>query len=166
MASRVPLSLKLNSAPSVIVAWDEEEFIPVDVPGGQLYKKINIPKSIMDADAFISVPKLKNHCQTVITVAMKSMQGVFSTDDKVNFHNEAFPWKMLDILRVAKPDLTIVDGLIGGQGYGPIYTEPVEMNLIVSSQDVVALDAVCSAVMGIDPFEVPIKHNVYSIKKS
>ena len=87
---------------------------------------------------------------------MKSMQGVFSTEDKVSFHNEAFPWKMVDILRVAKPHLTIVDGIICGEGYGPIYTEPVEMNLIVSSKDVVAIDAVCSAIMGIDPFEVPI----------
>lgn len=139
-----------------ILAWDEEKFVPVEVPGGQLYEKIHIPESILNADAFISVPKLKTHCQTEITVGMKSMQGVFSTDDKVNFHNEAFPWKMVDILRVAKPTLTIVDGLICGENYGPIYTEPVEMNLIVSSEDVVAVDAVCSAIMGIDPFEVPI----------
>jgi len=139
-----------------ILGWDEEAFVPVDVPGGELYKEIKIPKSILEADAFISVPKLKTHCQTEITVGMKSMQGVFSVDDKVNFHNEAFPWKMVDILRVVKPHLTIVDGLICGEDYGPIYTEPVEMNLIVSSQDVVAIDAVCSAIMGIDPFEVPI----------
>jgi len=139
-----------------ILGWDEEDFIPVDVPGGELYDTINIPKSIVEADAFISVPKLKTHCQTEITVGMKSMQGVFSVEDKVNYHNEAFPWKMVDILRVAKPHLTIVDGLICGEGYGPIYTEPVEMNLIVSSEDVVAIDAVCAAVMGIEPFEVPI----------
>jgi len=139
-----------------ILGWDEEDFIPVDVPGGELYDTINIPKSILEADAFISVPKLKTHCQTEVTVGMKSMQGVFSVEDKVNHHNEAFPWKMVDILRVAKPHLTIVDGLICGEGYGPIYTEPVEMNLIVTSEDVVAIDAVCSAIMGIEPFEVPI----------
>lgn len=139
-----------------ILGWDEEDFVPVPVPGGELFKEINIPKSILDADAFISVPKLKTHCQTEITIGMKSMQGVFSVDEKVNFHNEAFPWKMVDILRVAKPHLTVVDGLICGEDYGPIYTDPVEMNLIVASEDVVATDAVCSAVMGIDPFEVPI----------
>lgn len=139
-----------------ILGWDEEDFISVEVPGGQLYETIDVPESILKADAFISVPKLKTHCQTEITVGMKSMQGVFSILDKVNYHNEAFPWKMVDILRVAKPHLTIVDGLICGEGYGPIYTEPVEMNLIVSSEDVVAIDAVCSAIMGIDPLEVPI----------
>jgi uncharacterized protein (DUF362 family) len=146
----------VHRAGGEILGWDEEDFVQVAVPGGQLYETIGIPESILDADAFISVPKLKTHCQTEITVGMKSMQGVFSVDDKVNFHNEAFPWKMVDILRVAKPHLTIVDGLICGEGYGPIYTDPVEMNLIVTSEDVVAIDAVCSALMGIDPMEVPI----------
>lgn len=139
-----------------ILGWDEEEFVSVDVPGGELYERINVPRSILEADAFLSVPKLKTHCQTEVTAGMKSMQGVFSVDDKVNFHNEAFPWKMVDMLRVARPHLTVVDGLICGEGYGPIYTEPVDMGLIVSSEDVVAIDAVCSAIMGIEPFDVPI----------
>jgi len=139
-----------------ILGWDEEDFIPVEVDGGELYKTINIPKSILEADAFISLPKLKTHCQTGITIGMKGMQGVFSVEEKVNFHNEAFPWKIVDILRIVKPHLTIVDGLICGEGYGPIYNEPVDMNLIVSSEDVVAIDAVCSAIMGIDPYEVPL----------
>ena len=139
-----------------ILGWDEEDFIQVEVPGGELYDTIGIPKSIVEADAFISVPKMKTHCQTEITVGMKSMQGVFSVEEKQNYHNEAFPWKMVDILRVAKPTLTIVDALISGEGYGPIYTDPVEMNLVVSSTDVVAIDAVCSKIMGVEPFEVPI----------
>ncbi|KAA3656637.1 MAG: DUF362 domain-containing protein [Calditrichaeota bacterium] len=146
----------VNRAGGEILGWDEEDFVAVDVPGGELFESINIPKSILEADAFISVPKLKTHCQTEVTVGMKAMQGVFHVDDKVNYHNETFPWKMVDILRVAKPTLNIVDGLIAGEGYGPIYTDPVEMNLVVSSTDVVAIDAVCSKLMGIEPFEVPI----------
>lgn len=150
------LAKVVERAGGEILGWDEEDFIPLDVPNGGIYDKIGIPKSIVEADAFISIPKLKTHCQTEITVGMKSMQGVFSVEDKQNYHNEAFPWKMVDILRVAKPTLTIVDGLIAGEGYGPIYTEPVIMNLVVSSTDVVALDAVCSKLMGFDPWEVPI----------
>lgn len=146
----------IRRAGGEIVGWDEEEFIQVEVPNGAVFETIGIPKTIVEADAFIAIPKLKTHCQTEITVGMKSMQGVFSVEDKQNFHNEAFPWKMVDILRVAKPTLNIVDGLIAGEGYGPIYTDPVIMNLIVSSTDVVALDAVCGKIMGFEPDEVPI----------
>lgn len=150
------LAKVVRRAGGEIIAWDEEPFVSVDVPGGELLSKINIPKSILEADVFINVPKLKTHCQTEVTLGIKSMQGVYSVDDKVKFHNECFPWKMIDILRVVKPHLTIVDGLICGEGYGPIYTSPVDMKLIVSSEDVVSVDAVCSAIMGIDPIEVPI----------
>ena len=152
------LAKVVRCAGGEIIAWDEEPFVSVDVPGGELLSKINIPKSILEADIFINLPKLKTHCQTEISIGIKSMQGVYSVDDKVRYHNESFPWKMVDILRVVKPHLTIVDGLICGEGYGPIYTSPVNMNLIVSSEDVVSVDAVCTAIIDIEPFEVPITH--------
>ncbi len=150
------LDTVVQRAGGEILGWDEEDFVDVPVPDGELYDKIRLPRSLVECDAFISVPKLKTHCQTEITVGMKAMQGVFHVDDKVNYHNEAFPWKMVDILRACPPKLTLVDGLICGENYGPIYTDPVEMGLIVASADVVAVDAVCSAIMGIEPFEVPI----------
>ena len=140
-----------------IVCWgDDDPYIDVKVPEGDVFEKIGIPKSILDADLFLNLPKLKTHCQTVVTFGIKNMQGVFTVEEKIMFHDESFPWKMVDILRVAKPHVTIIDGLICGEGYGPIYSTPVEMNLIVASQDIVAIDAVCTAIMGIEPFEVPI----------
>ena len=150
------LGQAVERAGGIIVGWDEEPFVPVEIPDGQLFKSVNVPKSILDADYFINVPKLKMHCQTEITVAIKSMQGVYSTEDKVKFHNEAFPWKMVDMLRAVKPDLNIVDGIICGEGYGPIYTSPVDMGCIVASTDPVATDAVCSKMMDVEPVEVPI----------
>ncbi|MCG8376020.1 MAG: DUF362 domain-containing protein, partial [Chlorobiales bacterium] len=36
-----------------ILGWDEEDFVSVPVPGGELYQEIGIPKSILEADAFI-----------------------------------------------------------------------------------------------------------------
>ena len=139
-----------------IIAWDEEPFVPVKHPDLMLWDEVNVPKSILEADCFINVPKLKTHGQTGITCGIKSMQGVYCTDDKIKFHDESFPWKMVDMLRVAMPDINIVDGLICGEGFGPIYTEAVPMGLIVSSTDVVATDAVCGKIIGIDPIEIPI----------
>ncbi|RMF55937.1 MAG: DUF362 domain-containing protein [Calditrichaeota bacterium] len=139
-----------------IIGWDEPDYVEIDNPGAELLPRINVPKSILDSDMFVSIPKMKTHCQTEITVGIKAMQGVYSVTDKIRFHNEAFPWKMIDILRVIPPHLTIADALIAGEGYGPIYSQPVRMDMIVVSEDVVALDAVCSYLMGIDPDEVPM----------
>lgn len=153
---KLGLDKVLERAGGEVLGWDEEPFVPVDVPDGELYDKVNVPGSLVEADAFISVPKLKTHCQTGITVGMKAMQGVFSVEEKVDYHNEAFPWKIVDMLRAVRPTLTLVDGLIAGQGYGPIYTEPIQMNVVLASTDVVAIDAVAAAIMGFDPFEIPL----------
>jgi len=136
------------------VYWDEESYVEVEIPNGEIMSKASVPKSILESDVFISVPKMKTHCQTTVTLGIKAMQGIFKVEDKKRHHREDFYWKMIDILRVIKPDLTIVDGIIAGEGYGPIFPDPVEMNLIIASTDVVAVDAVCSAIMGIEPFEV------------
>ncbi|MDC7227748.1 MAG: DUF362 domain-containing protein [Spirochaetales bacterium] len=138
------------------LGWDEEPFVSVPNPNGEVLAEVNVPKSILDADLFINLPKLKTHGQTEVTCGIKALQGVYSVEDKVQFHTEAFPWKMVEMLRVAKPHLTIVDGLICGEHFGPIYTEPVKMDLVVSSEDVVSIDAVISEIMGIKAYEVPI----------
>lgn len=139
-----------------LIGWDVEPFVTTEVPNGEVFSEVRVPKSILESDYFINVPKLKTHCQTEITVAIKSMQGVFDVADKILFHNEAFPWKMVDMIKAVKPNLNIVDGIIAGEGYGPIYTTPVEMNVVIASEDLVATDVVSGLVMGIDPIEVPI----------
>lgn len=139
-----------------IMGWHEESYVEIENPQGEILSRVRVPRSVLEAEMFISVPKLKTHCQTEITVGIKSMQGVYNVSDKVMLHNESFPWKMIDMLRVLRPNLSIVDGLIAGEGYGPIYSEPVKMDLIISSEDVVAVDAVSSYIMGIDPMEVPM----------
>ena len=139
-----------------IIGWDEHEFVPVKHEKLMLWDEVRVPKSILESDYFINLPKLKTHGQSEITCGIKSMQGVYHTDDKIQFHTESFPWKMCDMLRVAMPDLNIVDGLICGEGFGPIYTEPVNLGIILASTDVVATDAVVSSIMDIEPWEVPI----------
>ena len=54
------LAAVVRRAGGEILGWDEDDFVEVDVPGGQLYKTVNIPGYIVEADAFISVPKLKS----------------------------------------------------------------------------------------------------------
>jgi len=150
------LGVIVRRAGGETLGWDEEPFDIVPNPDGDVLRTVNVPKSINEADLFINLPKLKTHGQTEITCGIKALQGVYSVEDKIQFHTEAFPWKMIDMLRVAKPHLTIVDGLICGEHFGPIYTEPVKMDLIVTSEDVVSIDAVIAEIMGIKAYEVPI----------
>ena len=60
--------------------------------------------------------------------------------------------KLVDLLKVVKPSLNIVDGVVGMEGYGPTRGGiPKEIGLIAAGKDPVAVDAVCSKIMGYDP---------------
>lgn len=148
------LDKAIKHAGGEVVYLDEEPYTEVDIPGGRTFKKLSLPKVILDSDVYVSVPKMKTHLMTLVTLGIKNSQGILSLRDKKRFHREDFHLKMVDVIKAAKPNLVVIDGIIAGEGLGPIYPNPVEMNLIIASTDVVAADAVASAVMGIDPFEV------------
>lgn len=58
-----------------------------------------------------------------------------------------------------KAYLAIVDGIIGGEGNGPLCPDPVESNVIVTGTNPAEVDAVVARLMGFDPNKIPlIKH--------
>jgi uncharacterized protein (DUF362 family) len=63
--------------------------------------------------------------------------------------------KIVDLASIFKDKvkLNIVDGLVGAET-DEVHGTPVEMNLLIAGSDMVAVDAVSSAIMGIDPKKV------------
>jgi hypothetical protein len=51
--------------------------------------------------------------------------------------------------------LTIIDGIIGGEGEGPLMPEPVRSGLLIAGNDPVAADVVSSRLMGLDWEKIP-----------
>ena len=55
---------------------DEKYFKEVDIPDGVTLKKAKIHESLIEADAWINVPILKNHGGAKLSCAMKNMMGI------------------------------------------------------------------------------------------
>jgi uncharacterized Fe-S center protein len=63
---------------------------------------------------------------------------------------------LLDILTLVKPQLFIMDGIVGMQGQGPASGDPIALGLVMASRDPVAMDiAVCRS-LGIEPVGLPV----------
>jgi hypothetical protein len=91
-----------------------------------------------------------------VTLGVKNHFGYLSFEDRLKFHRMAdLAYVLSDILKIIKTDLTIIDGIIAMEGYGPHAGTAKRMDVIVASRDVVAADAVATAIMGIDPLEPP-----------
>jgi uncharacterized protein (DUF362 family) len=137
---------------------ETDEATRVGVPGARVLFYFDLPKTLEKADCYISVPKLKTHNETLMTGAIKNQQGSIKSYDKYRFHAKDLPYKLVDIYRVLRPNLTIMDALWVLQGQGPQSYFPEDliknMNLILAGGDCVALDAVATAIMCYDPLEV------------
>ena len=120
----------------------------IPVENGKIINEMMTWDVVAEADAIISVPVMKTHDQTEVTLGLKNLKGLIADGQKKLFHTLGVVPGVIDIIQTVKPVMTIIDGTYGQQGLGPIFGETVEMKLIVGSKDVVACDAVGSSIMG------------------
>ena len=137
-----------------IVDFDEGEFVMTDIPDGVILQEAPIAKAMLDTDVVINIPALKMHFETFVTLGLKNYHGILPDHYKVQWHKDEIMQKIVDLHKVVKTHLTILDGLVGMEGLGPRCGSPVEMNLIAASADVVSLDAVATELMGVDAWKV------------
>lgn len=121
---------------------------------GKFFKEIEVPETLSNYDRFITVAKLKTSIIHGMTGASKNQFGCLPAREKRNYH-PFLSEVLFDLNTLFKPDLCVVDGIVGMDGCGPTDGFPVEMNLLILGKDPVTVDAVLCHVMGIDPFEVP-----------
>jgi uncharacterized protein (DUF362 family)/Pyruvate/2-oxoacid:ferredoxin oxidoreductase delta subunit len=122
-------------------------------------RTFQVLRHIAEADAWISVPKLKTHVLTRMTGAVKNTFGVIPGLRKSEYHKEAptqkeFSSLIVDLYSVAKPNLIVMDAVVAMEGDGPASGDPRYVGFIIASDDAVAIDAVCARIMGLKPDEV------------
>ncbi len=130
-------------------------------PKGQATKQLTVLKVLAEADVIIGVPKLKTHCMTLYTGAIKLMYGAIPGLKKAEYHFnmqrlEQFCNLLIDINTLLPTTLTIMDGIIGMEGDGPTAGSPREVGLLLASQSPYVMDSVCSDLIGINPRNLPI----------
>lgn len=117
---------------------------------------VPVSKLMVEADVIISVPTMKTHLLTKVTLGMKNMYGTFPEENKAKYHRFGIEDVIYEVNKAFTPHLTVIDGTMGGEAFGPLSCKPVEFQTIIASNDVVAADSVASQLMGYDPFD--IKH--------
>lgn len=119
--------------------------------------KERVSEEILEADVIISVAAMKTHMMTGVTLGMKNMYGTFPEIDKARYHKFGINEVIYYVNSAFTPNLTIIDGSIGGESIGPLSCEPVDFHTIIASNDVVTADSIAVQLMGFDdPME--IKH--------
>lgn len=136
------------------------EMFDIPYPEGKLMKTIKTIKPVLEVDKIINVPKIKTHMMTVYSGAVKNLFGIIPGSYKAEYHlrfedSLDFADVLIDLCQFAKPVLTVMDAVIGMEGYGPTNGNPRKVGLIIASANPYALDVVASSVIGLQPEQVP-----------
>jgi len=126
----------------------------VEVPDPVFFEKVRVARALLDCDVFIGVPALKTHHLAGITVAIKNLYGVIPREDKRKYHRlDRVEEAIVDLNQIRSSDMVIVDGTSTILHWGMVdeYLETHQLNLTIAGFDPVAVDAVSSKVLGIDP---------------
>ncbi|MFW6163777.1 MAG: DUF362 domain-containing protein, partial [Planctomycetota bacterium] len=137
----------------------DREFI--DLPEGAVLQRFALARPVLDADAVVSLAKLKTHGQALYTGAVKNLLGCVPGGGKIRVHQLApqsrdLAAALLDIYAVVRPRLALIDGIVAMEGNGPTYGDPRHLGLLIASTDAVAADAVACHLIGYKPRVVHI----------
>jgi uncharacterized protein (DUF362 family) len=120
-------------------------------PGG-----IKIP-DYFHGKNIVHLPTTKCHIYTTTTGAMKNAFGGLLNTNRHYTHSHIHE-TLVDLLAIQKEIHTglfaMMDGSTAGNGPGPRIMYPTTKNVILASNDQVAIDSVATKIMGFDPMAV------------
>ena len=118
-------------------------------------KSLWLPRTVLQADFLVSMPKIKAHHWAGVTLSMKNMLGVVP-GARYGWPKNILHWKgiqesILDVCATVPVHFVIADGIIAMEGNGPLNGAARSLGKIVLADDPVAADATCSRLMGFEP---------------
>ena len=125
--------------------------------GGLLFSSYPLPARSLEADAFVSIQKAKNHKFMGVTLSMKNLFGLSALPPAGRprpyyHHLVRLPYVLADLGRIYDPALNVLDAMVtqAGEEWGP-GDHPRDCNALIAGDHTVATDACATRLMGHDP---------------
>lgn len=121
-----------------------------------LFGEILVPKKFFKSNV-IHLPTVKTHGHTTTTGSMKNAFGGLIPKYRHHAHKKIHE-VLVDLLAIQKEIhkgiFAVMDGGVCGNGAGPRTMEPFIGNVLLASEDQVAIDAISAKIMGFDPLDI------------
>ncbi len=119
----------------------EDEVVHVSVPYPHAASKLPLPKTALECDLLVNLPKVGKHSNTMLTCALKNLFGLLVEEDKYGvYHKLGVDEVIADLAKILRPELNVVDA---------------DKKVIVGT-DPLAVDVVSCKFVDLDPLS--IKH--------
>jgi uncharacterized protein (DUF362 family) len=151
---------------ATLVNLNSGPMVEVPVPDPLAYDTLTIHESLADIDLLCSVPMMKTHYMATVSLGMKNLIGLYPGSvygtvrsrvhqDAWDAGSEGVAFEIIDMVRVNKMGLTVIDASTSMEGQGPSQGSLLQTNLIIAGTDPLATDMVAATVMGLDISRIP-----------
>ena len=151
--------LDSRGIPFVDLNYDELKAVKIKDGWIRTADTLWLPQHVVDADLIVSIPKLKAHHWAYVSLSLKNLLGIIPGSrygwPKNFIHINGINATILGIYQSVPPVISIVDGIIGMEGNGPLFGKPVEHGLLAMGSDPVAVDVICAQLMGFSIASIP-----------
>ena len=118
---------------------------------GLYFKNPELPNLITGSKYFVSIAIPKTHYLTFITGTMKNLFGLLPRKNQ-SFYHASINAVIVDLNRLVRPDLSIVDARVGLEGWeGP---KTRRINTFILGRKPVCVDATMARIMGFRPEKI------------
>ncbi|MDY6965393.1 MAG: DUF362 domain-containing protein [Halobacteriota archaeon] len=147
-----------------LLDMDAGQPVHMIIEGGVAIQSLEICPEVFEYDVVVSIPVMKTHMHTVVTLAVKNMKGCLWQRSKVDLHmlsqiegidERPLNIAIADMSSVLRPHLSIIDGTIGMEGLGPSAGQAKKLDMVLAGIDPFATDAVACSLMGLKAEDVP-----------
>jgi len=137
-----------------VVDFNTDRHREVEIPNPLVMKSVKIAQTVLESDVIISIPVMKSHIRSAVTLSVKNMKGAMPGGEKKKTHRLGLELAIADLASVVKPHFAVVDGLVGMEGLWEIPDDCVSLGLVGAGRDPVAVDAIFAQIMGVKPEEI------------
>jgi uncharacterized protein (DUF362 family) len=147
-----------------MIDMNSRPFVKVPVPDGLAINSLKVCPEVFEYDIVVSLPVMKMHMHTGVTLSVKNMKGCLWRRSKVELHmlqpvegreEKPIDLAIADMSSVLRPHLSIIDGTVGMEGLGPSAGQAKHLGVVVASADAFAADTVACKLMGVQAEDIP-----------
>ena len=131
-----------------LINLNKDKWEEIPIPHAVALQKVKIAKTVLECDRIVNIPKLKIHHMAQVTLSLKNLMGVI-VDNRGRVMHEGLDEKIVDLASLFVPALNVIDGIVGSE-MDEVVGRPVQSKVVIAGVDMVSVDAVGSAVMGLD----------------
>jgi uncharacterized protein (DUF362 family) len=157
-ASGLAAVLSARGVKFVDLNYDDPRPVPVRDGWFPGLRELWLPRHVREAELIVSVPKVKTHHWTGISLSLKNLFGVVPGASygwpKNILHTNGIELSILGLYQIVRPVVAVMDGIVGMEGDGPLFGLPVQHGLLAVGRDPVATDMICARLMGFPSDEI------------